>query len=168
MRSFLRVSPAKSNLQQGFSLLEVLVAVAIIGILAAVAISSMSGTLTQTQAAIASNSEETLNTAVHRYNEVNGELIYTPTGTGSDELTILRTLQYRNPINPTVGSPYIVPNWNPVESSNTNDYRLAWQGTLFTLLNPGESGTGLRVAFDGSDMSTPYVFPSGYTPVAGQ
>lgn len=153
-------------MSQGFSLVEVMVAICIIGILAAVAVNSLNGTYFQSEAAVAANTKETLNTAVHRYNEVNGELVYPPTGSGTDELTILRTLQYRNPANPAVGSPYVLPNWNPVESSDENTYRVAWQGTLFSLLSPGTSGTGLKVDFNGSDVTTSYVYPSGYKPGA--
>ncbi len=53
--------------------------------------------------------------------------------------------------------------WNPVASSNTQDYRFKWKGTLFILLPPGTAGTGLKVDFNAGDMGTPYSHPADFT-----
>jgi prepilin-type N-terminal cleavage/methylation domain-containing protein len=148
----------------GFSLAEVLTVIAVIGILAAVAIPQISGVLSPSKTAIARNLVETLNGAVHRFNQTNYELLFTGVSvSGQDEMLILRTMQYRNPDNPAPGSPYMRSDWNPAISSSTADHRLMWSGTLYRLLEPGQSGTGLKVNFDGSDLGVPFIFPPGFT-----
>jgi prepilin-type N-terminal cleavage/methylation domain-containing protein len=152
----------------GFSLIEMLVTVTIIGILAAVAIPVYGHFLLSSKVEVSTNLVETLNSAVHKFNECNYELVYTAVdGTTNDEMAIVRTLQYRNPTNPAIGSPYLRADWSPVSSSNSQDYRIVWGGTLFKLLSPGTSGTGLKVDFEGGDLGKLYTYPSGYT-TAGQ
>lgn len=154
--------------RRGFTMTEVTIVVAIAGIMSAIAIPSYTGYLDKSRAAIASNLLETVNNGLHRFNEANYELLYPASdGTTTDELAVLRTLQYRKPVNPIVGSPYVRNNWSPTSSSNTQDYRIVWTGSLFKLLPPGQSGTGLKVAFDASDLGTPYNFPSNFS-MAGQ
>jgi prepilin-type N-terminal cleavage/methylation domain-containing protein len=157
-------SRSPSFSRRGFSLVEMLIVVAILGIISAVTIPGFQSSYKASQAAMARNLVETLNTAVYKFNEGNYELILTadPT-TANDEMAILRTLQYRSPVNPVVGTPYLPPRWNPVTSSSTSDYRAQWTGTLFKLLLPGTTGFGLKLVFDASDLTTPYVFPTGYT-----
>jgi prepilin-type N-terminal cleavage/methylation domain-containing protein len=154
--------------RRGFTMTEVVTVVAIAGIMSAIAIPAYTGYLDKTRGAIASNLLETLNDGLHRFNEGNYELLYPAAdGSTSDEMTVLRTLQYRKPVNPIVGSPYVRNNWSPLGSSSANDYRIVWTGSLFKLLTPGQSGTGLKVAFDASDLGTPYNFPSNFS-MAGQ
>jgi type II secretory pathway pseudopilin PulG len=147
------------------SLVEILVSITIMAILTMVAIPTYMAYFNSSKDALASNLLETLNSGVHRFNEGNYELNVTP-GTDSSaavELSILRTLQYRNPLNPKVGSPYVHARWNPVASSNTDDHRLKWKGTLFILLPPGTAGSGLKVDFNSGDMGTPYSHPADFT-----
>lgn len=148
----------------GVSLVEMVVVIAVVGILAAVAIPSISGTLGPSKKAIASNLTETLNGAVHRFNQTNYELLFTGvSASAQDEMLILRTMQYRDPVDPKPGSPYMRNDWNPATSSSTADYRIIWTGVLYKLLEPGVSGTGLKVNFDASDLGVPFVFPPGFT-----
>lgn len=143
---------------------EVLTVIAILGVLAAVAIPGYTGSLGPSKTAIARNLTETLNNAVHRFNQTNYELLFTGVAvSGQDEMLILRTMQYRNPDNPAPGSPYMRVDWNPAVSSSTADHRIMWTGTVYRLLEPGQSGTGLKVNFEGADMGTPFVFPPGFT-----
>lgn len=151
----------------GFSLGEMLVVICIIGILAGVAVVAVPRTLDGSKVAVARNLVETLNSGLHRFNQGNYELMVTSTASATDELAVLRTLQYRNSAAPVIGSPYVRNDWNPVSSGNTVDYRIKWSGSMFQLVEPGVAGTGLKVKFDGSDLGTPYVFPAGYT-MAGQ
>lgn len=151
--------------RRGISLVEVLVSISIIAILSMIAIPTYMSYFGSSKNALASSLLETLNTAVHRFNEGNYEL-NVAAGTDSSasvDLAIVRTLQYRNPLYPKVGSPYVHPRWNPVASSNTSDYRIKWKGTLFVLLTPGTPGSGLKVNFDAGDMGTPYTFPADFT-----
>lgn len=154
--------PAPSR--DGFSLAELMVAIALVGLIAAIAIPIYGSCMESSRAVMAGNVKETLNSAIHRYNQANSELAYPASDGGTaDEMTILRTLQYRAPNNPAPGSPYVRNDWNPSVSSSTSDYRIAWSGTLYKLLVPGQAGSGIKVRFDGADLGTPYVFPPDYT-----
>lgn len=148
---------------RGLSLVEIIVSVSILAILATLALTSYSSHLTGSKSSIAGTLLETVNTAVHRFNECNYELnIPAETDDGSVEISIVRTLQYRNPLNPKVGSPFLNKKWSPEISSSSSDYRLQWRGTLFTLLAPGTTGTGLKVDFTAGDMGTPYTHPQDF------
>ncbi len=148
----------------GISLVEVITVIGVLGILAAVAIPSVSGVMSPSKVALARNTVETLNGGVHRFNQTNYELLFTGvSASAQDEVLILRTMQYRNPSNPAPGAPYVRNDYNPTTSSSTSDYRAVWMGNLYKLLEPGQSGTGLKIVFDGSDLGVPFVFPPGFT-----
>ncbi len=149
---------------RGFSMAEVVTVIAILGVLAAIIIPLMQGSLSGSKNAIARNLVETMNQAVHRFNQTNYELLFTGVApSGQDEMLILRTMQFRDPARPKPGSPYIRPDWNPDISSSSGDYRVMWSGALYQLLVPGQAGTGIKVKFDASDLTTPFVFPPGFT-----
>jgi prepilin-type N-terminal cleavage/methylation domain-containing protein len=151
--------------RRGLSLPEIVIAVSILGVLLAVAIPQMQGTLSGSKNAVARHVLETLNQAVHRYGQANGEIVETGIAlSANEEMRILRDLQWRNPDSPKPGSPYMRPDWNPNPSSDPQDYRLQWSGLLYSLLPPGSSGAGIKVVFDGSDITTPWIFPDGYKP----
>lgn len=148
---------------QGFSITEMVIVVAVIGILSAMAISKYSGFNEASREVFARELLERVNTAVHQFNDGNYQLELSTTTDGSDASWVIQTLQYRKPMNPAVGSPYLANNWTPVISDNTEDYRIVWAGKLFKLVYPGTFGAGVKVDFDGASLSTPFNFPSDFT-----
>jgi type II secretory pathway pseudopilin PulG len=159
-----KVSIGRVRKASGFSLPEIIAIIGIIGVLASAAVVSVPRILGSSKSTVARNSVETLNSGLHRFNQSNYELIVTAvSGSADDELAVLRTLQYRDPNLPAIGSPYVRNDWNPAPSGSASDYRIVWAGTIFQLLEPGTAGTGLKVIFDGTDFGTPYAFPAGYT-----
>ncbi len=150
--------------QRGFSMVEMIVTVAVLGIMSAVAVMSLTSVSDSSKAVVARNLVETLNTGIHRFNESNYELYYNPLSfSAQDEMVVLRTLQYRDPAHPAIGSPYVRADFNPATSSSTTDYRVIWTGTLYKLLPPGTTGYGIKVVYDASDITTPYAFPAGFS-----
>ncbi len=152
----------------GISLVEVITTVAVLGILSSLAVPAYHRVVSGSSQTIASNLVETLNGATKKFSHSQWDLIYTAKPTqASDELYILRTLQWRDPdttgeLNP--GGPFMTPNWSPATSSSDEDYRAEWTGSSWRLLEPGEAGTGLKLALDASDVGTGYAFPADFKP----
>jgi type II secretory pathway pseudopilin PulG len=147
----------------GFSLVELVVMVAVMGILAAVGFAAFKNITEGSKEAIARSVTEKLNKAVHDYNHA-----YKPLDTpfiaasSGDEKAILMSLQYRDANNPAVGEPFMRPDWKPTRTSNTRHYRYIWRGRNWDLLLPGEAGAGLRVRFDATDIGELVTFPNNY------
>lgn len=152
----------------GYSLTEMIWVVALIGILATIAFTQVTQSLGGSRLAAARHKLEMLNQALHACamseRELNAGDAAPSAGTG-DEGLILMILQYRNTANPRPGTPYLEPTYRPTTSSSTEDFRLQWTGQLFTLLEPGESGAGLKVPFDGSDFGTAFQYPPNFSPM---
>ncbi len=166
------MTPNPANRRSALSLVEVLIVVAIVGILAAVAVPSV-GTVTEgSRRGIAQNVVETLNKATREFGHSQYDLRTAPNAaTGADEILILRTLQWRDP-NPSgelnVPGPFMKTDWNPATSTSDQDYRAEWTGSSWRLLQPGTPGAGLKIVFDGSDLGTPYVHAEGFAPVGSR
>lgn len=139
--------------------------ISIVGILAGAVVTQFGGMTSAAKTVLAEERREMLNTAVHRFAQYNYELVFSaqPASAG-DEMLILRTLQYRNANEDyaKIGSPYVVPHYNPLISSDPGDYRLVWNGQLYQLRSPGEAGVGLKMVFDGSDLTDPFLFPPNF------
>jgi prepilin-type N-terminal cleavage/methylation domain-containing protein len=150
----------------GYSLTEMIVVLSVVGILAGIVISQIVGATEGARIGVARQKLETLNRAVaaHQQSNIrdNLENQLPADGAHGDELRVLQQLQYRNPTRPTMGSPYMAPNYRPAGSSSDEDFRIRWTGSNFVLVMPGEAGTGLQVAFDGSDIGPDFVHPPGY------
>lgn len=145
---------------------ELLVTVAVIGIMAAVGISSMTTVREGSKQGIAQEVASNLNRAVADYSQINWEIDVSVQADETDEVWILQSLQWRDPTSPSLGSPYMNPGWNAEVSSDATDHRIQWNGGAFELINPGAAGTGLRVNFEGgTDMGTSVVHPDGFYPV---
>lgn len=145
---------------------EVVVMVAIMGILSAIAIASYGGTKKGSEQTVAKELVETLNLGLKKFAQINHEIsLAANDAASSDEVLVLRSLQWRDPLDPSPGSPYVRPNFNPVGSSSADDYRVRWNGRVFTLVVPKTAGTGLKVNFQAKDYGANHTFPPGYTPV---
>jgi len=158
--------PAPVRGSAAFSLVEIVVVVAIIGVLSAVAIPVFSNLHGASEKAVASDHVEALNRAVTNFSHTCWKF---PTAANAsstdDEFAVVRSLQYKFPVNNLKpGSPFFDPKYDPQPSSNSSHLRIRWNGIGFELLGWGQSGTGLRY-HNGEDFKqTPYSFPSGYQP----
>jgi prepilin-type N-terminal cleavage/methylation domain-containing protein len=153
---------------KAFSLVEMLVAIAVIGVLAAVAIPAFSNIGTPTKDVEAKDFTESLNKALRSYGQACWE-IETPANNSAttDEFLVLRSLQYQWPSSSLKpGSPFFSPNYNPSESSDSTKHRIRWNGKFFEALLPGTAGTGFLKTFTGSDSrAAAYTFPANYAPI---
>ena len=149
--------------RNGFSFIELVVVVAVIGIVSAVAIANYSGLNDSSREVFAKELLERVNNAVHRFSDSNYPMRVHVFSDGSDSSWVIQTLQYRKPVNPAIGSPYLPNNWSPEISTDVKDYRLVWADKLFKLVEPGDMGVGVKVDFNGASISTPYNFPSNFT-----
>lgn len=159
--------PFHRSFRRAFSLTEILVVVAVIGVLTAIAIPVYSNVTESAKNVQADDFAETLNKSVRNYAQAAWEI---PTAgdnsATTDEFIVIRSLQYKWPATSMKpGSPFFSQLYNPTASSSSTQYRIRWNGKIFESLRPGTSGTGLLVPFDRSDYATtPYSFPDGYQP----
>ncbi|MFV1994797.1 MAG: type IV pilin protein [Verrucomicrobiales bacterium] len=152
----------------GFSLTEIIVTVAVVGILSGIAIPAYQGVMEQSRVQASRDKLQMLNRAVRAFAQTNWNLsLPRDDGSSADEIAILRTLQWRDPVEPAPGAPYISEFWDPVPSVSEDDYRLRWQGSFWEYLGPGESGTGLKVDLSSGDIGSQVNFGAGFSPVGG-
>ena len=158
--------PAPVRGSAAFSLAEIVVVVAIIGVLSAVAIPVYSNLHSASEKAVANDHVEALNRAVTNFSHTCWKF---PTAANAsstdDEFAVIRSLQYKFPANKLKpGSPFFDPSYDPKSSSNSSYLRIRWNGKGFELLDRGQAGTGLRFESGNDFKKTPYSFPSGYLP----
>lgn len=164
--------PVKQRQVSAFSLVEVLATVAVIGIVSAIAIPSIGRVVEGSRRGVAENIIQTLNKATKQFGHSQWDLRTAPVpSSGGDELLMLRTLQWRD-TRPNselnAPGPFMKTDWNPNTSTSNQDYRAEWTGSSWRLLEPGTNGAGLKIVFDGSDLGTPYIHDSGFTPVGSR
>lgn len=150
-------------------MVEVLVTVAVVGILSALALGSIGRILPASRDTVAVNMVETLNLAVSKYVQIHGTDIREVAGddaSGDEEIAVLRALQWDSPTDPDPCAPYMRQDFNPSISASADDYRMIWNGEFFELMKPGIEATGLKVMFDASDLGQPVVFPEGFRPLS--
>ena len=142
MNPFARFAAKNRKFLSAFSLPELLIVIATIGILAAIGIQSYRGIHAATRESVARDNLALLNRAVLHYGQTVSDVTVTPTsGSAADELAILSTLKTRDPAIP--GSPYLEINFRDTVASGSDTYRIQWNGRAFELLMPGTTGTGL-------------------------
>ncbi len=171
MRSFSSSDHTSSSprtagrLAGGFSLTEMIITISILAVLAGIVLMSVQGTYEASRAVLARERVEMLNHGLVQFAQHNYEMIFNQRlDSGADELVVLRSLQFRNPDVDLakIGSPYISPSYNPLLSSDADDYRIRWTGRMYELIRPGENGMGIRMVFDGSDMTEAFKFPPNF------
>ena len=154
------------NKNTAFSIVELLVVVAMIGIITSIAIPQLGGVLPNSKDILAAEFVEKINRSLKKHNQSNYKIRYPQDDSiAGDEMLIVRTLQWRNHKSPTPGSPYLRQDWHPVVSSDESDYRLKWNGSEFVLISPSLKGIGIRLSFDGSDYGKNYQFDEVYEPI---
>lgn len=155
---------------RGVSLLEMLVVVAVIGIMGFVASGHYGKVVEQSRETVAKNVVATLNQGVSRYYQIEGtglRKVRPDDASSQEELDVLRALQWVDPVHPTPGSPYVRNDYDPGASASADDYRAVWNGAFFELRTPGQQGAGLAIAFNASDLGRKARFADGYVPLAG-
>ncbi|MBE2179325.1 MAG: type II secretion system protein [Chthoniobacterales bacterium] len=127
----------------GYSLAEVLVVLALIGILGGMAIIGIRGTREAASLSVAEGNMNVLNGAVTSMNNTGQEIVLNPQPDASDEQTVFANLQARDASNPVPGSPFLPANLRFVASSDTSLNRAIWNGRYFQLVPEGSAGTGI-------------------------
>ena len=160
------INPNKYPKHCGFSLVEVIVTVAVLVVISSLAIKYFGGTLDASRSVVAEDVMTVINNGLKKHSQMNYAFnLPADHGGVDDEIAILRSLQWRDPVDLVPGAPFIPGNWHPVESYDIEEYRLRWNGKLFNVLEPGTSGSGIKVQFDASDYSLNYTFPDDFVPV---
>lgn len=165
--------PSTPHRLRGFSLVEIVVTVAVLGIIASIGIVAVGNVNERSRDTMAKNLAETLNGATRAFSHANWDLRFTASAASAgDEMMVLRSLQYREPDGAgkevIYKGPYMRDDWNPSTSSDPNDWRIQWTGSSWKWLGKGEAGAGLKVSMDGTDLGTPYVFPPNFKPVGSR
>ena len=127
----------------GYSLAEILVVIAVIGILAGITIVGISGTREAAGLSVAEGNLNMINGAVTAMNNTGQEIILSPSPGATDELEVLSALQYRDALNPVPGSPFLPANLQFITTSATNRNRAIWNGRYFQLVSEGVAATGI-------------------------
>jgi prepilin-type N-terminal cleavage/methylation domain-containing protein len=168
MRAFpaFRTRKATPANPAGFTLVELVVTIGIVGVLTGIAIPIYSNVRSASEEGVAVDHVESLNTAVAKFSQECWKIPTTASpDVTDDEYLVLRSLQYRFPgTDSKPGSPFFNPNYNPGTSSNTSDLRIRWNGKNFELLKHGQPGKGLKYDNGNDVKNNPYSFPTGYKP----
>jgi len=127
----------------GVSLLEVVIVVAVIGILAAIAVPQLGGLTQYSKDRVAKQQNARLNNAVLNYSQSVSELTNTVQSDGSDETAVVAALQTRDDTVP--GTPFLTTDWVVTTSSDDTTFRAVWNGRMFEIIAPGTSGTGVHL-----------------------
>jgi type II secretory pathway pseudopilin PulG len=146
----------------GLSLPEMIIVIGCIGILAAIAVPQITNVLSTSKEQTARDTIALMNRAILHFSQTNREIVLTPLPAATtDELAVLRTLQWRDPVNPAPGSPYLPLRFPDTMSTSTDDYRIAWNGRMFGLIPPGTAGAGIRADAPASAAT----FPADFQPL---
>ncbi|MGI8602841.1 MAG: type II secretion system protein [Verrucomicrobiales bacterium] len=132
-------------LRAGFSLVEALVAVAILGIMGAIAIPVFGRIAEVSRQEVADNVATRINGVLitHRLTSTDPVLAANHSGT-ADETAMMTHLRTRDDAVP--GSPLLSgTGWPSVPSSDNKVPRLRWNGRFFEAIPEGTDGVGLKI-----------------------
>lgn len=149
----------------GFSLVEIVVVIAVIGILAFLLVPAFQEVLPNSKYSTAMANLELLNQAVLKYNQARQEIFLTsvPSAT-SDEEDIAKRLQYRGPeATAYPGSPFLDSTLTITSTDGIDTYRASWNGRMFQMLPAGTAGSGLDL-LNMTSSGVPRTYEAGYTP----
>lgn len=121
----------------GFSLVELIVTIAVLGVLSVIAIPIMSGVLETSQTEVAQRNLNLLNGAVINYNQSVNQL----TNSSGSDSAVVELLKTRDASVP--GTPFLPDHFANVTTSDTNAYRAVWNTRVFEMVSKGESGSGI-------------------------
>jgi len=127
--------------ESGMSLVEIVVVISVLAVVVSILIPSIIGVVPGSQATTAEANLEHLNQAVLKFNHASSELTNASASDSTDEETIFATLQTRDAT--VFGSPFLNSNFLPNTSTSETAYRASWNGRMFQLVSPGNTGTGL-------------------------
>lgn len=127
----------------GFTLAELLITIAIIGVLAGIGITQFRNILPAVRSETTIDSANFLNRGVQHYNQVNSEISIAAASDTSDEMAVMALLKTRAAALP--GSPYIPPEFSSIPSSDIDKIRLYWTGRFFRIIPEGAAGAGIIV-----------------------
>jgi len=129
--------------KHALSLVEVVISIAIIGILASIAILSLSYVVDASKQSVGRDTLEYMNRAVLHYSQAHAQIgIAADLGT-EDEFGVIALLQSRDTKLP--GSPYLSPEMQFQSSSSTEEIRFYWNGKFFRMYLKGTAGTGVSL-----------------------
>jgi len=140
-----------------FSLVEMMVVIAVLGILATISIPVISRMIPSTETAVAERNLRLLNGAVNNFKQAYWEIsTEADTGGSDDERDVFRSLQFRDPVDPYPGTPFLPATAKFEATSSTETYRGFWNGMVFQMYAKGATGTGLDL-LKISETTTAYV-----------
>jgi type II secretory pathway pseudopilin PulG len=138
----LRVKPARHP-SGGFSLVEVIVMIGVIGVLASVALFVHRGSVEASRRVIARENTERLNGAVWKYNQIGEQIeVARDDADTDDEAAVMALLQTRDSVN-LPGSPFLPTELELGTSDSEDVFRARWTGIAFEILAPGVEGEGV-------------------------
>ena len=129
--------------RRGLTLVEVLVSVAIIGIMAAIGIANLKDASPAARLGVGVDTGNLLNRAVLHYGQSKAEIAIAAAADSADEASVIALLQTRDSQLP--GSPYLPADLNFSPSSSAEVVRYSWTGAFFKVLPEGVEGVGVRV-----------------------